>query len=111
MGGVPGRVGELGTSGRPRPQCPCSVKYCSTRDVVVTPLLPVQPLSAPGKGPGRGDGCHHGVLAAGLPQVLINPLAFNLMKCQQGRQLPGWGLLELVHVCPTLPGSKTEITK
>lgn len=102
--GGPGQGGRARHLGTPRPPCPRSVKHCDAGDVVATPLLPVKPLSAPGKGPGGGDGC--GVPVAGLPPVLVKPLSFNLKKCQQARQLPGWEVLELVPVCPTLPGSK-----
>lgn len=54
----------------PRPQCPCSVKYCSAGVVLATPVRPIQLLSALAKGPGGGDGYGRGVPAAGLPQIV-----------------------------------------
>lgn len=60
----PGRGGRAGHLGTPWPWCPRSVKYCSTGDVVASPLLPIQPLPAPGKGQGGENGCGRGVPAA-----------------------------------------------
>lgn len=54
--GGPGQGGRARHLGIPRPQCPRGAKHCSTEDVVLTPFLPIQPLPAPGKGPGGGDG-------------------------------------------------------
>lgn len=56
LGGGPGQAGRARHLGTPRPQCPRSAKRCSAGDVVLAPFLPIQPLLAPAKGPGGGDG-------------------------------------------------------